>query len=142
MFVKKLSGFWHSPEWHDQREVAMAWVDWESGDRGWWARADAGRYWNRDDGFRTRLGRRHGRLAPSVGAAWTDKVWQMDARLDIELDGLGWCPTRRVSLEPSPVWGQGFMTTVARENGQGNPLRPTLGKDPALPLRGRYATWP
>lgn len=137
-----LGGYWYSPEWHGERGVWMPWVDWESSDRSWFARLDAGRYWNRDEGFRGRLGRRFGRVAPSTGLAFTDDTWQFDVRMEFELDGLGWRPTRRFSLEPPPVWGHGYMTTVALRQGDANSLRPNLGKEPPLPLRGRYATWP
>lgn len=137
-----LLGYWYSPDWNGDREVWMPWIDWQSRDRSWFARFDAGRYWNRDDGFRVRVGRRYGRLAPSMGIARTDATWQMDGRLEIELDGIGWRHGRAVAVEPAPVWGHGYMTTIAKDNGDGNPLRPALAKDPSLPLRGRYGSWP
>jgi hypothetical protein len=137
-----LAGYWYSPDWHGSRLVLNPWIDWESADRSWFTRLDAGCYWSRDQGFRARVGRRYGRLAPSVGLALTDDVWQADARLEIELDGLGWSPAKAVSIEPVPLWGHGYMTTVAIRPGEYNPLRPALGKDPPLPLRGRYGSWP
>lgn len=137
-----LVGWWYSPDWDGTRLVWNPWLDWESRDRSWLVRLDAGRYWNRDEGFRMRLGRRYGRLVPSMGVAYTDRTLQMDARLELELDGIGWRPSKAFSLEPVPVWGHGYMTTVAGRDGVGNPLRPALAKDPALPLRGRYETWP
>jgi len=136
------AGYWYSPEWHHGRKLFMPWIDWETRDRSWFTRLDVGRYWNQDQGFRARVGRRYGRLAPSMGFARTDGVMQMDGRLDVEFDGVGWHPLRQASVEPVPSWGLGYMTTVAEKNGDGNPLRPTLGKDPPVPLRGRYESWP
>lgn len=135
-------GYWYSPDWHLDRQLWNYWIDWETRDRSWFARADAGRYWNQDEGFRLRVGRHYGRLVPSGGFGRTDATWFVDARLEIELDGFGWHPVRAVSIEPVPVFGHGYMSTVARRNGDGNPLRPGLGKEAPLPLRGRYGTWP
>jgi hypothetical protein len=117
-------------------------LDWQNPDRSWFARLDAGRYWNQDEGFRLRVGRRYGRIAPSVGFARTDATMLLEGRLEVELDGLGWRPAPWVSVEPPPIWGHGYSTMVARRNGDGNPLHPTLAKDPEVPLRGRYGTWP
>jgi len=122
--------------------VLQPWLDWNSRRRNWFARLDAGRYWNNDLGARVRVGRRYGRLAPSAGFARTDGTAVADVRLDLELDGVGWSPFRSLSLEPTPRFGHGYQTQVARANGDGNPLTPGTAKDPPLPLRARYGFWP
>jgi len=137
-----LAGAWYSFDWHGSRLVLQPWLDWNSRRRNWFARLDAGRYWNNDLGARVRVGRRYGRLAPSAGFARTDGTAVADVRLDLELDGVGWSPFRSLSLEPTPRFGHGYQTQVARANGDGNPLTPGTAKDPPLPLRARYGFWP
>jgi len=137
-----MTGYWYSTWWHRAREVWNPWLDWDSQDRSWFGRLDVGRYWGQDDGIRMRLGRRFGRLAASMGAVRCDGNYLLDGRFEFELDGLGWRPGKAFLLEPSPRIGHGYSTKVAEKNGEGNPLKPDLARDPPGPVRGRYGTWP
>lgn len=137
-----MSGAWYSTWWHQKRLVWTPWLDWDSKDRGWFARLDAGRYWSQDEGVRVQVGRRFGRLALSAGASRTDGTNLLTGRFEFELDGIGWRAGKGFLLEPNPRIGHGYSSTYAVGYVQGNPLKPDLAQDPPTPVRGRTGTWP
>lgn len=140
--VGAMTGAWYSTFWHQKRTVWNPWLDWDSRDRAWFARVDAGRYWGQDEGVRVQVGRRYGRLALSAGASRTDGTNLLTARFEFELDGLGWRACKGFLLEPNPRLGHGYSSTIDVPGVQGNPLKPDLAQEPPTPVRGRAGTWP
>jgi hypothetical protein len=137
-----LAGAWYSTWWHGSRQVVLPWLDWDSRGRSWFVQMDAGRFWNQDDGWRVRVGRRYWRWKPSLAISSTSHVVKAEGKLEVDLSGIGWKPNRFFAFEPEPLIGQGLSSVIANRNGEGNPLRPGLAQDPPFVVRGRDGTWP